>query len=66
MVRATSTRQHSAAAVQPLAPTLPVRGLPAQGWIVFDVPRAARAFTLVYAPELVGATKSELAIDLGR
>jgi hypothetical protein len=49
-----------------LAPTLPVRGLPAQGWIVFDVPRAARAFTLVYAPELVGATKSELAIDLGR
>jgi hypothetical protein len=49
----------------PLAPTLPVRGLPAQGWIVFDVPRAARAFVLVYAPELVGATKSELSIDLG-
>lgn len=50
----------------PLAPTLPVRGQPAKGWIVFDVPRAARAFTLVYAPELVGATQSELVIDLGR
>jgi hypothetical protein len=50
----------------PLAPTLPKPGLPAEGWIVFEVPRAARSFTLVYAPELVGATKSELAIDLGR
>jgi hypothetical protein len=50
----------------PLAPTLPTRGLPAQGWIVFDVPRTAHAFTLVYTPELVGAMKSELSIELGR
>jgi hypothetical protein len=48
----------------PLAPTLPARGQTAHGWIVFELPRTARAATLLYAPELVGASKTELAIDL--
>jgi hypothetical protein len=47
-----------------LSPSLPGRGQPASGWIVFDVPRGARDFILIYAPELVGAPKSELSIDL--
>lgn len=50
----------------PLGPALPTRGQPARGWIVFELPRAARATTLLYAPELVGAPKSELAVDLRR
>jgi hypothetical protein len=49
-----------------LAPTLPARGQTARGWIVFELPRAARATTLLYAPELVGASKTELAIELQR
>jgi hypothetical protein len=48
----------------PLAPTLPSRGQPARGWIVFDVPRSARGLTLTYTPELVGATQSEVVIQL--
>jgi hypothetical protein len=51
---------------EPLAPTLPTRGRPAHGWIVFELPRSARPATLLYAPELVGAPKSEIAIDLRR
>jgi hypothetical protein len=47
-----------------LAPTLPVHGQIANGWIVFEVPRAARDFTLIYSPELEGAPKSELVIGL--
>jgi hypothetical protein len=50
----------------PLAPTLPARGQTARGWIVFELPRTARATTLLYAPELVGASKTELAIELSR
>jgi hypothetical protein len=50
----------------PLAPTLPARGQTAHGWIVFELPRTARAATLLYAPELVGASKTELAIELPR
>lgn len=49
-----------------LAPTLPARGQTARGWIVFELPRTARAVTLLYAPELVGAPKTELAIELQR
>jgi hypothetical protein len=48
----------------PLGPTLPARGRPARGWIVFDVPRAARDFTLVYTPELVRAPIEEVIIVL--
>src|SRR5690606_42152408 len=51
---------------QPLAPTLPTRGQTAHGVVVFDVAPSARAFTLLYAPELVGEQKTELAIELGR
>ncbi|HTV22821.1 MAG TPA: hypothetical protein VMG12_29225, partial [Polyangiaceae bacterium] len=50
----------------PLAPALPARGQPAHGWIVFELPRAARATALTYAPELVGVPKTELVIDLRR
>jgi hypothetical protein len=49
-----------------LAPTLPARGQTARGWIVFELPLAARATTLLYAPELLGASKAELAIELQR
>jgi hypothetical protein len=49
-----------------LAPTLPARGQTARGWIVFELPRTARPVTLLYAPELVGAAKAELAIELLR
>lgn len=49
-----------------LAPTLPARGQTARGFVVFELPRAARPVTLLYAPELVGASKTELAIDLSR
>jgi hypothetical protein len=49
-----------------LAPALPARGQTARGWIVFELPGAARATTLLYAPELVGASKTELAIELQR
>ncbi len=49
-----------------LAPTLPARGQTARGWIVFELPRTARPVTLLYAPELVGADKTELAIELQR
>jgi hypothetical protein len=49
-----------------LAPTLPARGQTSRGWIVFELPRTARAVTLLYAPELVGASKTELAIELRR
>jgi hypothetical protein len=48
----------------PLGPTLPARGQPAKGWIVFEVPRTARDFRFTYTPELVGVTKSELTIEL--
>lgn len=49
-----------------LAPTLPARGQTARGWVVFELPRTARAVSLVYAPELLGASKSELVIELQR
>jgi Domain of unknown function (DUF4352) len=50
----------------PLAPTLPERGQIARGWVVFEVPRSARDFTLTYAPELVGALETEVSVALGR
>lgn len=50
----------------PLAPTLPARGQTARGWVVFEVPRGARDFTLTYAPKLVGALQAELSVALGR
>lgn len=50
----------------PLAPALPQPGQAARGWVVFELPRAARPVTLLYAPELLGRTKTELAIDLRR
>jgi hypothetical protein len=34
--------------------------------IVFDVPRASRAFTLTYAPALVGLATEEIEVALGR
>lgn len=49
-----------------LAPSLPARGQTARGWIVFELPRSARPVTLLYAPELVGVSKVELAIALER
>lgn len=49
-----------------LAPSLPGRGQTARGFVVFELPSKARPVTLLYAPELVGASKTELAIDLSR
>jgi hypothetical protein len=48
----------------PLSPTLPRRGQVARGYVVFDVPRSSRNFTLLYMPELVGAAKEEASIAL--
>lgn len=48
----------------PLSPNLPRRGQVARGYVVFDVPRASRNFTLLYMPELVGAAKEEASITL--
>lgn len=48
----------------PLAPALPARGQPARGWVVFELPQAARPVALLYAPELVRAVKTELAVEL--
>ena len=49
-----------------LAPTLPERDQPARGFVVFDVPRRSSRFTLLYAPELVGAPKEQIVLELGR
>lgn len=49
----------------PLSPTLPRRGQQARGYVVFDVPRDARHFTLLYMPQLVGAPTEEVSIALG-
>jgi hypothetical protein len=49
-----------------LGPHLPARGEVASGMIVFDVPRASRAFTLTYAPALVGLATEEIEVALGR
>lgn len=49
----------------PLAPPLPQRGQAARGYIVFDVPRASRQLTLLYAPELVDLPAEEISIALG-
>jgi hypothetical protein len=46
------------------APALPARGQAARGWVVFELPRAARPVTLLYTPEILGASKAELAIEL--
>lgn len=50
---------------EPLSPALPQRGQPARGFVVFDVPRASRQLTLLYAPELVDLPKEEVSIALG-
>jgi hypothetical protein len=50
----------------PLTPTLPTRGQPARGWVVFELSRAVRPVTFLYAPELVGAQKTELTVELRR
>jgi hypothetical protein len=49
----------------PLSPPLPQRGRAARGVVVFDVPRASRQLTLLYAPELVDLPKEEVSIALG-
>ena len=50
----------------PLTPALPRRGQAARGFVVFDVPRGSRSFTLLYMPEMVGAPKEEASIALGQ
>jgi len=51
---------------EPLTPTLPTPGHPARGWVVFELPSGARPVTFLYAPELVGAPKTELSVELRR
>jgi hypothetical protein len=50
---------------EPLSPALPQRGRPARGYVVFDVPRASRQLSLLYAPELVDLPREEVSIALG-
>jgi hypothetical protein len=49
----------------PLSPSLPRRGQPARGYVVFDVPRTSGQLTLTYAPELVDTPREEVSIVLG-
>lgn len=51
---------------EPLSPALPRPGAAARGFVVFDVPRASRQLTLLYAPELVDLPREEVSVALGQ